>query len=220
MTDAKWAALAELGPTWGIERDENGILTGDALDRAFGRCAPRLLDIGVGTGEASQAWAAAHPDHDLLALEVHRPGLAQLLQRLDADGPGNLRVLEADATRVLDDLVGPLPDDGEPGRGVATGFTAVRVLFPDPWPKVRHVGRRLVDPRFVGQVATLLPPGGTLHVATDSEDYAAKVREVVGAERRFVLDSAAPRPPRPVTTYEQRGIDAGRLVTDLVATRR
>lgn len=220
MTDARWAALAELGPRWGIERDESGAVTGDALDRAFGRRAPRLLDIGVGTGEASQAWAGAHPDHDVLALEVHRPGLAQLLQRLDVDGPPNLRVLEADATRVLRDLLGPVPDDGEPGRGVATRFTAVRVLFPDPWPKARHVGRRLVDPSFVGQIATLLPPGGTLHVATDWEDYAAQVREVVGAEPRFELDPAAPRPPRPVTTYEQRGLDAGRLVTDLVATRR
>lgn len=220
MTDAKWAALADLGPTWGIERDENGLLTGAALDQAFGRRAPRLLDIGVGTGEASQAWAAAHPGHDVLALEVHRPGLAQLLQRLDADGPANLRVLEADATRVLDDLVGPGSDEGESGRGGASGFTAVRVLFPDPWPKVRHVGRRLVDLRFVGQVATLLPPGGTLHVATDWQDYAAQVRDVIGAEPRFDVDPEALRPPRPVTTYEQRGIDAGRTVTDLVAIRR
>jgi tRNA (guanine-N7-)-methyltransferase len=94
----------------------------------------------------------------------------------------------------------------------------VRVLFPDPWPKRRHLARRLVDDAFVACVAEVLPSGGTLHVATDWEVYAAQVRAAVLADGRVALDESA-RPPRPVTTYEQIGLDAGRTIHDLVATR-
>ncbi|QXC59568.1 hypothetical protein KSP35_14370 [Aquihabitans sp. G128] len=241
MSEAKRESLARLAPRWLVDPVE--ISRPGHLDAAFGRAAPRLLDIGGGTGEATRAWAAENPDHDVVALELHRPGIVRLLRVLDAEGPANVRVAEADATVVLDAL--------EPGA-----FASIRALFPDPWPKRRHVGRRLVDPGFVATVVGLLPVGGTLHLATDWADYADQMRTSLATDLRLdvevVLGAPAgevtrvpvaevgslvpapaavpgeapgpppwrsPRPPRPVTAYEQRGIDAGREIVDLVAHR-
>jgi tRNA (guanine-N7-)-methyltransferase len=163
---------------------------------------PLLVDLGVGSGAATRAWAGANPDALVLAVELHRPGLAKLVDALEADGPANVMVLEADALEVLDALA---------QGSVAT----IRVLFPDPWPKRRHVERRLVDPAFVRRVAELLEPGGSFEVATDWDDYAHHVREVSTTEPRLLPEHPSTRPQRPVTSYEQRGIDAGRPVTDL-----
>lgn len=204
MTPARVRVLAELGPRWML--DPADAARRDALDRAFGRRAPRLLDVGVGNGVATRAWAAEHPDHDVVALDLHRPGLARLVADLDAGGPPNVRVVDGDVEVLL--------AAAEPGC-----FDAVRVLFPDPWPKRRHVERRLVDAAFVARVAALLPPGGTLHVATDWPDYAEQIRAALASEAAFG-PVAEGRPPRPVTTYERRGIEAGRPVADLVVTRR
>lgn len=210
MTDAKHDDLARLRLRWELR---------EPVDACFGRRAPRLLDVGVGNGAATRAWALAHPDRDVVAVELHRPGLVALLRDLDAAGPSNVRVLEADVEAVL--------AAAEPGD-----LHDVRVLFPDPWPKRRHEGRRLVDRRFVARVADLLAPGGTLHVATDHGAYADQVRDALDAEARFEARAGAvggrvdgegwcsPRPDRPVTAYEARGLAAGRAITDLVAQRR
>ncbi len=226
MSDAKREALTTLGPRWQI--DPATVADPAALDAAFGRAAPRLLDIGVGTGTATRAWALAHPDHDVVAVELHRPGIARLLTDLDAGGPATVRVVEADVTALL--------SDARPGC-----FAAVRVLFPDPWPKRRHVDRRLVDPGFVHRVVDLLPAGGTVHLATDWADYAAQMRAALATDPRLAPrvepagsgpdgdgsgdgpdgdDWCSARPPRPATTYEQRGLDAGRTIVDLVARVR
>ena len=201
MSAAKRAALADLAPRWSVAGDDP--LAPDALDAAFGRRAPRLLDIGVGTGEATRAWATEHPGHDVVAVELHRPGLAQLLAALDGQGPDNVRVVEGDVTELVSDRC---------------RFAAVRVLFPDPWPKRRHLTRRLVDDGFVSLLADVIEPGGWLHLATDWDDYADQMRAAVGAEKRLELTSTV-RPERPETTYERRGLMAGRSITDLVADR-
>ena len=231
MSDAKRDALATLTPRWGLTVP----LRDSTLTAAFGRSAPRLLDVGVGTGEATRAWAAQHPDHDVVAVELHRPGLARLLQALDREGPANVRVLDADVTTLVVDLA-------DPGREDGAVVHAVRVLFPDPWPKRRHRNRRLVDRSFVSTVADLLPPGGWLHLATDWDDYALQMRLALLHEPRLAIDLdggltaadlghpddvdlddpptwASARPDRPVTTYEGRGVEAGRHITDLVAHR-
>lgn len=218
MSDAKRTALVTLGPRWQL--DPATAAHPAALDVAFGRSAPRLLDIGVGTGSATLAWALDHPGHDVVAVELHRPGIARLLADLDAAGPRTVRVVEVDVTALL--------DAARPGC-----FDAVRVLFPDPWPKRRHVDRRLVEPGFVRRVVDLLPPCGTVHLATDWGDYAVAMRAALATDARLVPevsrcgpdpddagsagDWCSARPPRPVTTYEQRGIDAGRTIVDLVA---
>lgn len=202
---AKVAALRDLGPRWMLPAE--GPWNRAALEVAFGQGGPLLVDVGVGDGRATRAWAADHPDARVLALELHRPGIAALLAALDDEGPPNVRVAEADALAVLGAL--------EPGS-----VTAVRLLFPDPWPKRRHVKRRMVDRAFVGRVAELLVPDGELHVATDWDDYAEHVRTTVATERRLAPAPEGGRPPRPVTAYEARGQRAGRTITDLRYRRR
>ena len=197
---AKVAALRTLGPRWSLPA--SGPWTSDALAAPFGRHGRWLIDVGVGNGAATIAWARDQPDANVIAIELHRPGIAKLLADLDAEGPANVRVTEADALAVLDQL---------PDRSIAE----IRVLFPDPWPKRRHVSRRMVDRAFVQLVATVLEVGGLLHLATDSADYADHMRTMVATCPALVADHPAERPDRPVTAYEQRGLDAGRTITDL-----
>ena len=196
----KERVLADLGPRWMLPAD--GPWDPTSLADAFGGPRPLLVDVGVGDGAATRAWAEGLPDASVLALELHRPGLAKLVAALDADGPPNVRVAEADALEVL--------------AAMADGSLAgIRALFPDPWPKRRHVARRLVDRAFAVRVADLLVPGGTLELATDWADYADHMRSMVSAEPRLVADHPTSRPARPETTYERRGLRAGRTVTDL-----
>lgn len=198
---AKAAVLQDLGPVWTVPVDDPN--RGWSDTGAGAPQGPLLVDIGVGSGEATRSWAAEAPDARVLAIELHRPGLAKLLTALDAAGPANVRVIEADALGILAHL--------EPGSA-----REIRVLFPDPWPKRRHVERRMVDRSFVGLAAEVLEPGGTLHLATDWDDYADHMRSMVGTDPRFVLQTGVGRPDRPVTAYEQRGLDAGRTIVDLV----
>jgi tRNA (guanine-N7-)-methyltransferase len=205
------AALDTLAPRWTMAGPPPW--TSEQLDEAFGRSAARMLDIGCGNGAAARAWATVHPDGDVVAVELHRPGLARLLRDLEADGPPNIRAAEVDAVELLDQL--------RPGS-----FCCVRIHFPDPWPKRRHRARRMVDPAFVARVADLLPVGGLFHVATDWTEYAIGVRQAIELEERFAPMAdrrqdpwMSLRPDRPITTYERRALDAGRTVTDLVAHR-
>lgn len=202
-SSAKVEALATLGPRWSVPA--TGPWTAAALSERFGRSGPIFLDIGPGNGVATRAWAAERPDALVIAIELHRPGIARLLTDLEDDGPPNVRVAEADAVAVVDAV-----DAGS--------IAEVRVLFPDPWPKRRHVTRRLVDRAFVGAVGDALAPGGHLHLATDWADYAEHMRTMVATDRRFE-PRPGERPPRPVTAYERRGIDLGRAITDLVYER-
>ncbi|HEX7134770.1 MAG TPA: tRNA (guanosine(46)-N7)-methyltransferase TrmB [Iamia sp.] len=206
MSAAKLRTLADLGPRYGVDLDLDRPLA-DRLDAAFGRSAPRRLDVGIGNGEATVAWAAARSDHDVLAVELHRPSVAATLTAVDAAGLANVRVVEADVRTLLTQV--------RPGD-----LDHVRILFPDPWPKRRHHARRLVDAAFATAVADALRPGGTLHVATDWDGYADHVVAALAADGRYAIDAAAPRPDRPVTTYEAIGRAAGRAIHDIVATRR
>lgn len=173
-------------------------------DVPFGRTAPLVLEIGSGMGEATAAMAAADPDRDLLAVEVHTPGVGALLRRLEDGGLTNVRVVEADGLDVL---------------RAASELDEVRVFFPDPWPKARHAKRRLVRAEFADLVATRLRPGGRLHVATDWAAYADGTAAVLEAHPAYDVVSHE-RGDRPVTRFEQRGSDAGRTAADLVARRR
>ncbi len=200
--------------------------TADALDRlgdqllavdgtpldpvsVFGRTAPLVLEIGCGMGEATAAMAAATPDRDVLAVDVHVQGLGRLLRRVEEAGLSNVRALEGDAVVLLAEMLTPASLD------------EVRVYFPDPWPKVRHHKRRLVQPGFLDLVATRLRPGGSLHVATDWAPYAEQVSTLVRAHPTYEVIHAGERPShRPVTRFEQRGLDAGRVSYDVLAQLR
>jgi tRNA (guanine-N7-)-methyltransferase len=179
----------------------------EPLDPAavFGRRAPLVLEIGSGMGETTASIAAARPDTDFLAVEVHGPGVGSLLKRIDESGLKNLRVIRHDALEVLEHMVA----DGS--------LAGIHLFFPDPWPKKRHHKRRLVQPAFAALAARKLAPGGILHAATDWEAYAAQMAEVLDAEPLLVRAAAR---ERPATKFERRGVRLGHQVRDLVYRRR
>jgi len=180
--------------------------------RVFGRVAPLAVEIGFGMGSATAAIAAAAPHVDFVGIEVHPPGVGALLQRIDEQRLDNVRIVQHDAVEVLESMIAP------------SSLAAIHVFFPDPWHKKRHHKRRLIQPPFVRLLSSRLAPGATLHCATDWLPYAEQILAVLGAEPTLANaagDGFAPRPPsRPLTKFEQRGLDRGHGVRDLVFTRR
>ena len=132
-----------------------------------------VLEIGCGTGTSTLAMAKAEPDIDVVAVEVYRRGLAQLLSAIDREAVTNIRLIRGDGVDVLEHMFGP------------ESLTGVRVFFPDPWPKARHHKRRLLQPATVALIADRLRPGGVLHAATDHAGYAEQIAEVGDAEPRL-----------------------------------
>jgi tRNA (guanine-N7-)-methyltransferase len=180
------------------------------LDRVFGRAAPRILEIGFGMGETTAAIAQEHPENDYLGIEVHTPGVGSLLKRIAELHLANLRIVQHDAVEVVQQMIAPEALDG------------VHVFFPDPWPKKRHHKRRLIQPAFVALLASRLKSGAVLHVATDWEDYATQMLDVLSAEPslRNAASGFAERPAtRPETKFESRGRKLGHRVWDLVFSR-
>jgi tRNA (guanine-N7-)-methyltransferase len=177
----------------------------------FGRRAPVLLEIGSGMGETTAALAAAEPELNYLAAEVYEPGLAQLIMRAESLGVRNLRLLHGDVVPLLREHI------------PAGSLAGARVFFPDPWPKKKHHKRRLVQPGFVALLASRIEPGGTLHLATDWADYAEQMLQVCEAEpllRNTSGEGWTPRPDwRPVTKFEQRANEEGRISRDLIFER-
>ena len=181
------------------------------LDAAFGRAAPKIVEIGFGMGETTAKIAAALPDKDFLAIEVHGPGVGSLCKLIAEGELGNLRIVQHDAVEVLRDMI--------PERALA----GVHVFFPDPWHKKRHHKRRIIQADFVALIASRLAPGAYLHCATDWEEYAQWMLEVLAAEPALenTADGYAPRPDyRPLTKFENRGLKLGHGVWDLVFRRR
>ena len=181
------------------------------LDQAFGRPAPKFLEIGFGMGEGTAQIAAAHPHNDYLGIEVHTPGVGGLLRLIEAQQLRNIRIIRHDAVEVLQHMIAPRSLDG------------VHIFFPDPWPKKRHHKRRLIQPLLVGLLASRLRKGGYVHVATDWEDYAAQVLQVLSGEPALenTAPDYAPRPAyRPLTRFETRGLKLGHGVWDIVFRRR
>lgn len=207
MSDAQQRHLAEMMPRVGIPYRPGPL----DLAAPFGRAAPTVVEIGFGMGVATAAIAAARPDENFIGIEVHAPGVGSLCKLIAEDGPTNLRVIQHDAVEVLRDMI---PD---------AALAGVHVYFPDPWPKKRHHKRRIIQPDFVALAAAKLAPGGYLHCATDWEEYAQWMLEVLAAEPRLANSAAgfAPRPGwRPLTKFENRGLRLGHGVWDLVFQRQ
>lgn len=203
-SQAATSALIRLLPRWGIE-----VAAAPAdLRTAFSPPRPVVVEIGSGMGEAALAMATAEPETGIVAVDVHTPGIGLLLAGAEREALDNVRVCLGDAVELLDRLA-------------PSSLAGIRAFFPDPWPKVRHQKRRLVQPPFVHRAAQLLVPGGTLHLATDIRAYAEQMLSVCSAEPSLdVGPGLVSRPPwRPETGFERRGLAAGRPSVDLVATR-
>ena len=207
VSPAQQRACDTLLPRFGIQYAAQPL----NLAQAFGRDAPKIMEIGFGMGDSTATIALTHPENDYLALEVHTPGVGNLLKLIDAQHISNIRIIRHDAVEVLRDMIGDATLDG------------VHIFFPDPWHKVRHNKRRLIQAPFIAQLVQRLKPGAYIHVATDWQDYAEQVLAVLSAEPLLENTAAdyAPRPAyRPLTKFEQRGIRLGHGVWDLVFRRK
>ncbi|MFT4030747.1 MAG: tRNA (guanosine(46)-N7)-methyltransferase TrmB [Protaetiibacter sp.] len=218
MSEAQERAFAELAPQYLIDvpRDaaSTSVRPGATLDLAaeYGRSAPLVVEIGSGQGHAIVHAASTRPADDFLAVEVFRAGLARTMLDADRAGARNLRLVEANAPEVLQHL---LPE---------ASASEVWIFFPDPWHKKRHHKRRLVTPGFGSLVGRALRDGGMLRLATDWEDYALQMREVLDAEpelaRAFEGEWAPRFDGRALTAFERKGAHAGRAIRELAYRRR
>jgi tRNA (guanine-N7-)-methyltransferase len=196
-TPAQQRALDELYPKYGLP------LSAEKLASS----RPLVLEIGSGMGETTIAIAKAHPEADFVAVEVHGPGVGSLLNAIERERLGNVRVIRHDAVEVLEQMVGD------------ASLAAIHLFFPDPWPKKRHHKRRLVQPALAALMARKLAPGGVLHAATDWPDYAEQMAAVLAAEP-LLEPCEAGFAARPMTKFESRGRKLGHPIRELFFRRR
>jgi len=207
MSSAQENYYAEMMPKIGV------VYAPQAIDLAavYGRNAPKILEIGTGMGETTAQIADANRDNDYLGVEVHVPGVGALCKQIAERELTNLRICQHDAVEVVRDMLSEGSLDG------------VHVFFPDPWHKARHNKRRLIQSPFVALLASRLKPGGYFHCATDWEEYAHQMLEVLSAEPTLVnsAEGFAPRPDyRPLTKFENRGLRLGHGVWDVIFRKK
>lgn len=208
LSNAQQNAIDTQWPKFGLTlKDELLDLT-----EIFGRDAPTIVEIGFGMGKSLAEMAEANPQQNYIGIEVHRPGIGALLKLVEEKGLTNIRVYNDDAIEVLEKCI--------PKNALA----GVYLFFPDPWHKKRHNKRRIVQPHFVETIASHLKPGGQFHMATDWEDYAIHMMEVMNNAPNYNNISGkgeyTPRPEyRPLTKFEARGHSLGHGVWDLIFER-
>lgn len=208
LTKGQARALETVFPKFGITYKPELL----DLSSQFGRAdSKKILEIGFGMGETTAKIAQTLPDCDFLAAEVHTPGVGALLKLIDELALTNIRVIQHDVVEVLQNMLGDASLDG------------IHIFFPDPWHKKRHHKRRLIQAEFVKLLCTKLKSGGYIHVATDWQEYAEWVLEVLSAEPQLqntAKDYAEKPGYRPLTKFENRGIKLGHGVWDMVFTRK
>jgi len=207
LSTAQAKAIDTLGPQFCIPYQKAPADFG----QAFGRQAPTILEIGFGMGDTTAKIAAGMPEKDFIGVEVHTPGVGSLLKLIGEQQLTNLRIIQHDAFEVVTHMITP------------GSLAGVHVFFPDPWHKARHNKRRLIQPAFVQLLASRIAPGGYIHCATDWQDYAEQMLQVLSDEPalRNTAEGYAPRPDyRPVTKFENRGLKLGHGVWDLVFVKR
>ncbi len=203
MTSAQKDSLEVSWPCYGIDFSQTLL----DLNQIFGRTAPRILEIGTGMGDATIKMATMHRENDYLAVEVHRPGIGSLMRRIDEDKLSNIRLISHD---IVDILKYQLPENS---------IDCVYIFFPDPWPKKKHHKRRLISSSLMPLIKNVLKNHGRLFIATDWENYAMQISEIIDSEPDIInlagRNRYAPRPRwRPMTKFEQRGLDQGHYIYD------
>ena len=200
-------AISEYGDTFCIPYAKRTL----DFTQEFKREAKTIFEIGFGMGETTATIAENKPDLNFIGVEVHTPGVGSLLKLIGEKNLENIRIIQHDAVEVLEDMIAENSLDG------------VHVFFPDPWHKARHNKRRLIQPEFVKFLCTRIRTGGYLHCATDWQEYAEQMLEVLGSEQALINTARdyAERPDyRPVTKFENRGLRLGHGVWDLVFQKR
>ena len=206
VSNAQQRAHDNLLPQFGIAYAPQPVY----LELVFGRYAPKILEIGFGMGETTATIAEQHPENDYLGIEVHTPGVGSLLKAIGEKNLANVRIVQHDAVEVLHNMIAPDTFDG------------VHIFFPDPWPKKRHYKRRLIQPEFINLLVSRMKAGAYLHAATDWQEYAEQILDVLKREPRLANAAAdySPRPDyRPQTKFESRGLKLGHGVWDIIFRR-
>ncbi len=208
LTVAQQHALDELWPHYGIENRETVLEYDDHFDRQ----AKVIVEIGFGNGESTWRMALEEPEKNFIGIEVHEPGVGQLLMALEEHDIENVRIARCDAVPFLQNRI------------PAGSLAGVRIYFADPWPKKRHHKRRIIQPEFVDHLARCISEGGILHMATDWQPYADHILEVMQSTSDFVNlsptgDYCETPEWRPYTKYEKRGERLGHEVRDLLYQR-
>lgn len=207
LTKGQERALQTAWPQFGIEYTPQVL----DLDQTFTRSeSKKILEIGFGMGDATAKIAQTLPDCDFLAVEVHTPGVGSLLKLMQEGEIHNIRIIQHDAVEVLQHMLAEGSLDG------------VHIFFPDPWHKKRHHKRRLIQAEFIKLLCAKLKAGAYIHVATDWQEYAEWVLDVLRSESQLqnTAEEYAEKPDyRPLTKFENRGLKLGHGVWDLVFRR-
>jgi tRNA (guanine-N7-)-methyltransferase len=209
MTEAQRRVLVELWPSVGLALADGKMES----EKVFGNNAPCMLEIGFGSGQSLLEIAREHPEKNFIGIETYQPGIGTLLLGVESFDVKNIRVYYADAVEVIQQCIEPASLDG------------IQIFFPDPWQKRRHFKRRLIQSEFVNLVTDKLKPNGIFHLATDWEDYAEQMMEVLSASKALTNlagpgEFASRSSQRPVITkFEQRGHHSGRPIWELQFTR-
>ena len=199
ITVAQRQAKTALQMVHGIEFKQEII----DLKAIFPKANKTIMEIGFGMGEATAIIAKNHPDNAYIAVDVHPPGIGKLLSRIDEDKLANVKVIEDDVHVVLEHMFANQSLDG------------IHLFFPDPWPKKKHHKRRIVNDGFLQLIHPKLKKGGFIHIATDWVPYATSIQEVFSNSDLFA-GGVIPKPEwRPVTRFEDQGIDKDHAVNDM-----
>ncbi len=209
LTQGQQHALDALWPKWGIDSNDKQI----KLAKLFKRDAPKVLEIGFGNGRSLAIMAKAQPDKDFIGIEVHRPGIGQLLSLTKKLQLTNIRVAYADAVEIIKNRIAD------------STLYRVQLYFPDPWHKKRHHKRRIIQDAFIKLLATKIEFGGYLHMATDCQHYAENMLHELSSSDDFInlgnVSGYITRPnTRPYTKFEKRGKRLGNNIWDLLFERR
>ncbi len=211
MSPAQVRAVDTLGAQFMLPFAVNTKLNAATI---FGNTAPMVVEIGFGMGEATAAIAQKLGDKNFIGIEVHRPGVGALLKLIGENNISNLRIIQHDAVEVLTNMI----EDNS--------LAALHIFFPDPWPKKRHHKRRLIQPKLVALLTQKLGTGGYVHLATDWEDYAHHMQDVLSHEPLLrntpnAVNGFAPRPEyRGSSSFERKGMAKGHDVWDLVFIKK
>jgi len=209
LSKAQQQAIDEQWNKYGLELENKPL----NLAKLFNRTADTILEIGFGMGSSLATMAENNPQQNYIGIEVHRPGVGALLKLVGEKNLINLRVFNADAIEVLEQMI---PEKS---------LSAVYLFFPDPWHKTKHKKRRIVQTEFATKIASHLQESGQFHMATDWEDYAKYMLKTMSLAKEYVnlsgVNNYTPRPEyRPLTKFEQRGHDLGHGVWDLIFVKK
>lgn len=205
ITQGQQKAIEQLLPQYGISYMTKPV----DLNHSFGRDNPKVIEIGFGMGHATWQIASNDPTRDYIGIEVHSPGVGALLMQVAALKLTNLKIIHHDAYEVLNNMI------------TDNSIAAFHIYFPDPWPKKRHHKRRIIQAPFVELLASKLKTGGYIHLATDWEEYAQWMLDILNTNNNLQntspKNSFVDRPLfRPQTKFEERGLKLGHGVWDIV----